>query len=193
MKTPRSIFIIVDNFRIGGIQRNALDQMCALKQYHLNSCLIILNKDETIKYPNFFMDTKNHMESFDIKYINNNIISRFFFFFKLAKKSNDYLFIDYSLRSTPILRVIRYLKRSNFKIHTVIQQFASLSKPSQRFKRFLYSEFSTTLFINSVNYQLDWINCKNINFIYKISIDNQEWYLFSKIIRESEANRRPEK
>jgi glycosyltransferase involved in cell wall biosynthesis len=167
MKTPRSIFIIVDNFRIGGIQRNALDQMCALKQYHLNSCLIILNKDETIKYPNFFMDTKNHMESFDIKYINNNIISRFFFFFKLAKKSNDYLFIDYSLRSTPILRVIRYLKRSNFKIHTVIQQFASLSKPSQRFKRFLYSEFSTTLFINSVNYQLDWINCKNINFIYK--------------------------
>jgi hypothetical protein len=72
--------------------------------------------------------------------------------------------ISHSLRATVLIFFARLLSNSKIRIHTVLHQLPSLSKPSQRMKRFIYSLFSDDLFTFSLAAKKDWekniqVNC----------------------------------
>jgi glycosyltransferase involved in cell wall biosynthesis len=64
--------------------------------------------------------------------------------------------INLSLGSTVFLRIAKLLSNRRSKIHTIIEQLATLSAPRQRRKRFLYSSWTDNLYGGSQAIVWDW-------------------------------------
>ena len=164
------IAIICDGYKIGGIERMALDQC-----YQLNSmgeqCEIIVLCEEPKEGEHAFKLSENYL----IQSLNVNFIfisgKRFNQILKLNNliKSKKYnTLISHSLRGSVMVWLIRIMKRYKFKLTTTIHQLPSLSAPVQRTRRMLYSQFTDKLFIFSVPAMQDWNLRRNKNFLLKV-------------------------
>ena len=158
MKGDVNIWIIVDNLRIGGIERLALDQMYFLSDSEIRSKLFVLDKQSTLKAGNFLNVESDLIENkrLNFEYCPTNFLHLIIFFIKQLLTHKPTLILDYTLKATPVLRLLKIILLSPVQIHCVIQQLSSLSAPIQRYKRMLYAQFSTRLFINSIYYSRDW-------------------------------------
>jgi glycosyltransferase involved in cell wall biosynthesis len=164
------IAIICDGYKIGGIERMALDQC-----YQLNSmgeqCEIIVLCEEPKEGEHAFKLSENYL----IQSLNVNFIfisgKRFNQILKLNNliKSKKYnTLISHSLRGSVMVWLIRIMKRYKFKLTTTIHQLPSLSAPVQRTRRMLYSQFTDKLFIFSVPAMQDWNLRRNKNLLLKV-------------------------
>jgi glycosyltransferase involved in cell wall biosynthesis len=165
-----SIAIICDGYKIGGIERIALDQC-----YQLNSmgehCEIIVLCEEPKEGEHAFKLSENDL----IQSLKVNFIfipgKRFNQLFKLNNliKSKKYsILISHSLRGSVMACLIRIIKRYKFKLTTTIHQLPSLSAPVQRTRRMLYSQFTDKLFIFSVPAMQDWNLRRDKNLLLKV-------------------------
>lgn len=163
------IAIICDGYKIGGIERIALDQC-----YKLNSmgeqCEIIVLCKEPKEGEHAFKLSENYL----IQSLNVNFIflpgKRFSQILKLNSlvKSKKYnILISHSLRGSVMVWLIRIIKRYKFKLTTTIHQLPSLSAPVQRTRRMLYSQFTDKLFIFSVPAMQDWNLRRDRNLLLK--------------------------
>lgn len=155
---PQPIWIIVDNLRIGGIERLALDQMYSLSDQKQESKLFILSRRSTLATGNFWENEKAIIErkNLKIEFCPTGALSLIRFFGERLIFEKPKLIIDYTIKMSTFLRLITIFLFSPVPIHCVIQQLASLSSPRQRLKRMFYAQFSTKLFINSIYYSKDW-------------------------------------
>ncbi len=153
--------IFVDNMRIGGYQRLALDEAYALSDRGWTTSLFTL---EQTSNPNSVIDLTNiESEFLAKKSIQVNVLpkSRIKLFFTIRKllKSLDFsaLVISHSLRSSFVLKLVQFtVINSNYTINTKIHQIPQLSDSRQRFKRFLYSQFTDNLFCFSEAVKANW-------------------------------------
>ena len=164
------VLIILETLRIGGIERNALDQACYLKDSNNSGIILVLNKTGTLVNANF-LDTDKELianKKIDIRFTPPGFIQKISAVTKILRTESIDLVIDYSLIGTIIARVSSTLLLKRVVINSVVQQLASLSSPVQRIKRMLYAQFASNLFMNSVNYGIDWDFYVNSNVLSKM-------------------------
>jgi hypothetical protein len=163
------ILILIETLRIGGIERNALDQAYQLSDRNELGIILVFNKLDTYKSANFISAEKKLIleKKLDIRFCELGLIRQIKVIRKIIKTEDVDLIIDYTLSGNIKVRAASALTRKKVVLHCVVQQLASLSAPIQRYKRMAYAQFANKLFMNSVNYGADWSYYINKNLITK--------------------------
>lgn len=168
----RNVLIIVDDFKIGGIQRLALDQAYALNEMGLKATIIILSATPNHDVPSFLHAEKELIKNLKIEivFFDGSKSQQFKKLTNHIKASYPELLICHSLRATVFCRLIKSLLRSKCVIVTTLHQLLSMSAPIQRVRRVFYSQFTDVLFAYSVAVKKDWDYRRRHNpFIWLIS------------------------
>ncbi len=153
------IIIVVQNLKIGGSQRIALDEAYGLASQNFLVTVITLENFLEDKVNNFVDKEKNFIDKYKltIRATEGTRIRQFKYFKTLLRSSEvSSDIISHSLRATVLIYLARQFCRSDVQIHTVIHQLPSLSNSSQRIKRFIYSILSDNLFTFSIAAKKDW-------------------------------------
>jgi hypothetical protein len=154
--------ICVDNLRVGGYQRLALDEAYALSDRGYIVSIFVLEESNfsTTKINTFFDIESGLISSKNIE-INFSSQSWLRLLVDLRHTINSIpkspLIISHSLRCTAMLKLFKlfYLKRQ-MTINTKIHQLPSLTDPKQRLKRLIYSQFTDYLFGFSEAVRVAW-------------------------------------
>jgi len=153
------IVIVVQNLKIGGFQRIALDQCYAFAERNMPIELVSLEKIASNECNNFVCQEKDLIEEFkvNISYSAGTRLEQFKYFYRMLSQTVEPIqFLSHSLRATVLIRLAGLLQKNKFHINTTIHQIPSLSTPLQIRKRFFYALFSHKLFIFSAQAKLDW-------------------------------------
>lgn len=155
--------IFVDNLRIGGIQRLALDEAYGLSDRGIEATLATLenpiNQSTEIKYFSSIEHDLLSEKRVQVTVLPSNRLELFRQTKILLKKYNNPLIVSHSLRSTFILKLIKVTSpKLQVKVNTKIHQLPSLIDRSQRVKRFIYAQFSDELYCFSEAVRLTWYN-----------------------------------
>jgi glycosyltransferase involved in cell wall biosynthesis len=165
------VIIAVENLRIGGYQRLALDQAYYLSDISYRCTLLLLNPE--VPGLKTFVDTENqliHSKNLVISRLAGRRIQDYFAIRNLLNADESkILVISHSMRSTVLFSLARIGIKKRVVINTTIHQLPSLSKSIQRFKRFIYAQFSENLFGYSDAVIKDW-NARYSNFGKRISL-----------------------
>lgn len=165
------VIIAVENLRIGGYQRLALDQAYYLSDISYRCTLLLLNPE----VPNLktFIDTEFQLIESKKLVVSRLAGRRFQDYIAIRKllKSDEskILVISHSMRSTVLFTLARIGFKKKVVINTTIHQLPSLSKSIQRLKRFTYAQFGDNLFGYSDAVIRDW-NARYSVFGKRISL-----------------------
>lgn len=152
------IIIAVENMRIGGYQRLALDQAFELSDMGMSPLMLLMQKDP--KGLVSFRDSENEfIVAKGLKF--QTLAGNFWSDFRNARSllvgpSQKVLVISHSMRSTVLFRLAKIGLTKKIVINTTIHQLPTLSAFSQRIRRFLYSQFSDNLYAYSLAVLEDW-------------------------------------
>ena len=166
-----NITIVVQNLRMGGFQRVALDEAYGFSKSCQKITLVILEELSFESINNFYLNevsliNKNNLE---LKVASGDRFKQFLFFKNLIDSDDQPKnFISHSLRATVLIRLASFLSKSRTNLITIIHQLPSLSAPVQRFKRFFYASFSHVLFTFSEAARLDWNTRINSNLLSRV-------------------------
>ena len=152
------VLVVVDNFRVGGLERLALDQLYMLKDLGIPAEARYRQVKATKNLPNFLdlesARIKNH--KLEIVGLPDGDWGQLFHFIKLFRRLQFTLVINHSVGSAVILRVAIFLSRRKIILKTFVHQLPTLSAPIQRLKRFAYSLFSGEIYVYSSAVTKDW-------------------------------------
>lgn len=153
--------IFVDNLRIGGFQRLALDEAYWLSDNRFKVTLICLENPEVnqdLKYLSEIESNLIKLKDISLIYCPRGFPPLFKLFLPLMRNQSETpLVICHSLRSTLVLKIIKSLKMTQkFTINTKIHQIPSLTDGKQRLKRFVYAQFADNLFGFSIAVSSTW-------------------------------------
>ena len=170
MSDKKTVLLIADNLRIGGIERNVLDQAYALSDLGIGVKIFVFDLNARLNVKDLIKLEKEIIErkKIEICQFPRGILQGISFLKRHLNLNNFLLIIDNSIKATPLLFFAKKISKNRTPVHCVIQQFPSLSEPKQRFKRMFYAQFSDRIIINSINYKSDWDFHVNKNFISKL-------------------------
>ena len=152
------VLLVVDNFRIGGLERLALDQLYILKDLGIQAQARYRQVEVTKNLPNFLELEEKRIREKNIEIIGlpEGDLSQLRHFIRLFRKNSFTLIINHSVGAAVILRMATLLARKNILLKTFVHQLPTLSAPIQRYKRFIYSLFSHQTYGYSVAVTKDW-------------------------------------
>ena len=167
----KTVFIVVQNLKIGGFQRVALDEAYAFSSKGFRVVLVVLEQLEKDYAKSFYIREIDLIEKFEIQLsvVSGNRKQQLISFRSLIRNSdfNQY-YISHNLRASVLIRLASIISARKVQIYTVIHQIPSLSDRIQRFKRFLYARSSNKLFIFSAAALEDWNKRINSNRFLKM-------------------------
>ena len=167
----KTVFIVVQNLKIGGFQRVALDEAYAFSSKGFRVVLVVLEQLEKDCAKSFYIREIDLIEKFEIQLsvVSGNRRQQLISFRSLIRNSdfNQY-YISHNLRASVLIRLASIISARKVQIYTVIHQIPSLSDRIQRFKRFLYARSSNKLFIFSAAALEDWNKRINSNRFLKM-------------------------
>jgi hypothetical protein len=167
----KTVFIVVQNLKIGGFQRVALDEAYAFSSKGFRVVLVVLEKLEKDYAKSFYIREIDLIEKFEIQLsvVSGNRRQQLISFRSLIRNSDfNQCYISHNLRASVLIRLASIISARKVKIYTVIHQIPSLSDRTQRFKRFLYARSSNKLFIFSAAALEDWNKRINSNSFLKM-------------------------
>jgi glycosyltransferase involved in cell wall biosynthesis len=167
------ILIVIDNLKIGGIQRLALDECYYLKNKQVPFKLIVLDKPP--KSENSMLEVDGDYFSnntFDVKFLGKNKIIQIFLLFKLVKHLNkNSTVVAHTVAGSLKIRIAGLLLMRRVRILLWIHQFIFLSDRAQAHKRIWYSLSASKLLFGAKQFQVEWNNYINgstlLKMIYK--------------------------
>ena len=152
-------YIFVDNMRLGGFQRVALDQAYALSDYGYFVTLVVCDYESTLTSLGFLsleqdMIKEKHIQ---INFVSNRwqVMIRDLSAIVTTLDTGDIL-ISHSMRSAFILRLLNSFFRRTNSVFLTIHQIPRLTDIKQRVKRFIYAQFADRLLCFSYSVELDW-------------------------------------
>jgi hypothetical protein len=158
----KQALICVDNLRIGGYQRLALDEAYALSDRGFKVIFIVLEEIGILsgRSSTFLEVEKDLIRSKDIKFKYVSF-QRIKLFMNLWQEKgiflHETLVISHSLRCTLVLRLLKIFTGNNkIVVNTKIHQLPCLTHTKQRFSRFIYAQFTDRLFVFSKAVMLSW-------------------------------------
>lgn len=165
-----SAVLFVDNLRIGGFQRLALDQAYGLSELGFTTTIYVLDDSSQKQLANFF-NVESEIISrlkIEIVWIGRARRSQLRKLFQIVQKANsDWLVLSHSLRATFLVSLVNLKFGNRVKVISTIHQLPTLSASRQRFIRFLYAQFSWKLLAYSVAVKADWDARVSHNFFFK--------------------------
>ena len=122
------ILIICDDFRIGGIQRIALDQAYKLNEMGITAKVLILGPQPSVDSPSFMFTEKDLIADLgvSIEFLSGNRIYQGIRIRRILRQEKVRMAICYSLRATVLIFFSRILNRQNTKTVTTIEQLLSM-------------------------------------------------------------------
>jgi glycosyltransferase involved in cell wall biosynthesis len=155
----KKALIIVDNLRIGGIQRLALDQAYGLSEMGIQTTIYILDGLPSSSEPTFIHNEASRIRKFKIELLGSQK-SRFqhFLFLRRLLKNQGLLevILSHSLKGTVLLFLVEKITGRKSQTITTIHQLPTLSAPIQRFRRFIYAQTTWKLLAYSEAVRMDW-------------------------------------
>lgn len=153
-------YIAVDDLRVGGIQRLAMDEAYALAAIGVRTSIICFTQsrqEDSI----LALDGENSKSlstrGIEIIYISNeNKILKVLRLAKLIKSKKVKSVVCHSPSSAAMFRTASLLVKKSVQINLWIHQLISLSDHVQKFKRILYSYSATNLYFSSKQFKLEW-------------------------------------
>jgi len=163
------IALLVDDLRIGGIQRLCLDQAYYLSDIGIDCEIWVYSK---------FDEDLESLENQEVDLISSKLIKIIHLSgrrreqgietIKLLRVGSFDNIIAHSLRGSVISYLARPLIFKKYKILLTIHQLPSLSNFTQKFKRMFYSQFTDKLFIYSLAALNDWEKARRESLILRI-------------------------
>jgi glycosyltransferase involved in cell wall biosynthesis len=153
-----TVFIIVDNLKIGGIQRLALDEGYYFKNSDVKAIIIVLDEAES-EDSIVQVDKKYYVENpLDILYVGH---SNFYKIFNLTKLIRNYgkqsIFVTHSASGVVFARIASVISLRKIKIILWIHQVITLSDKTQSYKRIFYSLLATKIYFGAAQFQSEWV------------------------------------
>ena len=165
----KEVVFIVDNLRIGGIQRLVLDESYQFIEWGFKVSIISLapplQGDQIINVDrNFPLIGK-----IKIVYFRSNKFYQTYCFVKFLKKNKSQnIFISHSTTGAFLMKISSWIIFKKIKIILFIHQFLSLSKSIQALKRVFYSFFCDNLFFSSKQFLVNWEQIVKKNIILRL-------------------------
>ena len=159
-KTFDHFYIAVDDLRVGGIQRLAMDEAYALAAMGVRTSIICFTQsrqeDSILELDGVSLKSLS-TRGIEVIYISNkNKIAKVVQLVKLIKSKNLKSVICHSPSSAAMFRAASLLIKRSIRINLWIHQLISLSDDVQKLKRILYSFCATDLFFSSKQFKLEW-------------------------------------
>ena len=153
-------YIAVDDLRVGGIQRLAMDEAYALAAIGVRTSIICFTQsrqeDSILALDGVSLKSLS-ARGIEVIYINNdNKIAKVVHLAKLIKFKEIKSVVCHSPSSAAMFRAASLLIKRSVRINLWIHQLISLSDHVQKFKRILYSFCATDLFFSSKQFKLEW-------------------------------------
>lgn len=145
----QNIVLIVENLKIGGYQRLCLDQAYELSERNIPCRILVLNESSTETNDGLDSMESDLIKRFKIEiiYVTGSRLDQFKKFHKIfSVEKNPSIVISHTLRATVIINLLRKISSCDLKILTTIHQIPLLTDKRQRFKRYIYSQFTDSLF-----------------------------------------------
>jgi len=155
----KKAMIIVDNLRIGGIQRLALDQAYGLGELGIETTIYVLEGLPSSSEPTFIFHEASVINQFKISLLGSrkSRIKHILFLRNLLQEQGPFVVnLSHSLKGTVLLFLSGILTRRKNLTITTIHQLPSLSAPIQRFRRFIYAQMTWKLLAYSEAVRSDW-------------------------------------
>jgi hypothetical protein len=152
------VLVVLDNFRIGGIERLALDQLFALSDMGISAVAFYRQERPTKENPNFLELEADRIsqKSIQINAMPEGDLAQLRVLVHFLRNNNVSIVINHSVGASVTLRLAKILSRNRVTVKTFIHQLPTLSAPMQRVKRFIYALTSDELFGYSVAVVQDW-------------------------------------
>lgn len=161
--------MILDNFRIGGIQRLALDQLFALSDLKTPVLTLYRKEKATQENPNFLALEKERItqKKLLIQSMPEKNFMQILMLIRTLKKNNFTIIINHSVETSALLWIAKFFSGKKVLVKTFIHQLPTLSAPLQRLKRFIYASTTNELYAYSFAVVQDWNKRLNKNFLSK--------------------------
>lgn len=163
--------MVLDNFRIGGIERLALDQLFALSDMGISAVAYYRQEKATKENPNF-LDLEAEriaQKGIQINPMPEGDLAQLKVLVRFLRSNNDVsIVINHSVGASVTLRLAKILSRNRVTVKTFIHQLPTLSAPMQRIKRFIYALSSDELYGYSAAVVQDWNERQNRNPLSRV-------------------------
>ena len=184
VQQPEVLIFIVENMRIGGIQRLVLDECYQLIELGYKPTIISLSPqlidDSMLEIDSEFP----FVDQISVTYLETNKLLQLRYFCNLIRSNpRGKLVTSHSASAAPLLRIASIIHGKRINLILYIHQLVTLSDTKQKLKRFVYSLFTTEIAFSSNQFLLDWRAELDKNKIYrafsskKMSFDRMGVYL----------------
>lgn len=163
------VLILLDNFRVGGLERLALDQLFILSDLGIPAMAYYRDARITSRHPNFLTLEAERIsrKNLVIRALPEGDWAQLKVIIQLMKNNNFSVIINHSVGASVILRAAKIVARNKVTIKTFIHQLPTLSAPVQRLKRFIYALASDEIYGYSNAVVKDWNKRLNSNLLSK--------------------------
>jgi glycosyltransferase involved in cell wall biosynthesis len=161
------VLVVLDNFRVGGIERLALDQLFALSDMGISAVAYYRQEKATRDNPNFLEleEERIAQKGIQINAMPEGDLAQLRVLVQFLRNNRVSIVINHSIGASVILRLAKIFSRNRVTVKTFIHQLPTLSAPMQRLKRFLYALTSDELFGYSAAVVQDWNKRLNRNLL----------------------------
>jgi len=158
MNEQKKVLVILDNLRVGGIQRLALDEAYALNSRGYQVKVLLLESVQELDDMReidgeFFRTSEIKVES-----IPGSNLRKIRTISSIIKNEKITKSISHSAKGVAILRISSTLAFKKIKIRAYIHQLITLSDPVQRCKRLVFFSFADELHASSRQFVLELKN-----------------------------------
>jgi glycosyltransferase involved in cell wall biosynthesis len=167
----KNILLVVDNLRLGGIQRLVLDEGYCFQDLGFSPYILTLNHtpiEKSILNSDFpFFQTR----PIPILVSPKGLFTSFIFLIRTILSIKPNLVMCHAAQFNVLLRVARVLLRSNFRIHAFIHQLPTLSSFRQNLKHSIYYRFADQFSAVSVQFKQEIVRLRREKFVYRVMYD----------------------
>jgi hypothetical protein len=154
------IYIVVDDLRVGGVQRLALDEAYALVDQKRRVTIISLN-DQRVGDSILKIDgtDRGKLRNLGINVIylpGKKYFSKIKEIVNVIKKNEINSVVCHSVTAIVMFRAASFIALRRLTLNLWIHQLITLSAPVQRTKRLLYSILASRIFFSSHQFKLEW-------------------------------------
>jgi len=152
-----SFIFLVDNLRVGGIQRLLLDECYWLIEKGFATTIVTFSErvelDEIIKLDREFP----YVKDLDVQFAGTRKVKQIQFISNLLKSRNQSrTIVSHTTSGAFVGRIASLLSRKPVLISLYIHQVLTLSDRKQRIKRMVQALFAYHLYVSSMQFKLSW-------------------------------------
>jgi hypothetical protein len=153
----RSFIFLVDNLRVGGIQRLLLDECYWLIEKGIATTIVTFSDrvefDEIIKLDREFP----YVKDLDIQFAGIGKVKQIQFISNLLKiRKQSRMIVSHTTSGAFVGRIASILSRKPILVSLYIHQVLTLSDRKQRIKRMVQALFAHNLYVSSMQFKLSW-------------------------------------